>query len=231
MINESSSALEILNQQGIDKVVNSTMETLLNFIPGAIAAIVIFIIGWLISVLVSRILKKFLEIINVERFLERHRLSGALGNVKLTDMLVGIVKYYLIIIFLQAAISFLNLATITSFMDSVIQYLPTLIGAILTIIASMFIGEYLKEKIMDVSETSAIIHFAGRGTKALVIYIGINMGLSTAGFDTTIITTSFVTILQAIVYGIALGVGIAFGLGGQEDAKEMIRKVREGLEI
>lgn len=221
-----NTVLEFLNTAATNTI-NSASEIL----PGLIAAIVIIVLGWVVAVVVSKIFDRILRLVKLEKFLERHKLEDSLGGIRISDVLVAILKYYLILIFLQAAISFLYLGTITTFMNSLLLYVPVLTGALLIVLASVLLGEYVKEKIIELGESSRPVRLGARIVKLLVVYMGFTMGLSTAGFDTTIITMTFVTILQAIVYGVALAVGIAFGLGGQEEAKDVIKGIRDSLSI
>jgi hypothetical protein len=55
------------------------------------------------------------------------------------------------------------------------------------------------------------------------------VGLSTIGFNTQILKDTFLTILQAFAYGVALAIGIAFGLGGQQEAKGLLEDVRKKI--
>ncbi len=229
--NITNTTIQNMVVDSLNKAATNTIDATTVILPGLIAAIVIFVLGWAAAVIVSKIFEKILRLIKIEKFLERHKLEDALGSIRLSDVLVAIVKYYLILIFLQAALSFLSLGTITTFMNSLLLYVPVITGAILIVLATVLLGEYVKEKIIELGESSGIVRLSARVVKLLIVYMGITMGLSTAGFDTTIITMAFVTILQAVVYGVALAVGIAFGLGGQEDAKDMIKGIRENLDL
>jgi uncharacterized membrane protein len=210
-----------------DNLVTNTAEVL----PGFIAAIIVFLIGWIVAVIISRVIGGVLKAIKLEMFLKDHKVEDALGSVKISDVLVKIVKYYIILIFLQAAASLVTLGTVSAFLTAVLIYAPVLIAAVLVVLAAVILGEYIKESILELKSKSPMVQLFARATKWVVIYVGVTMALATAGFDTTLISNIFLIILQALVYGIALAVGIAFGLGGQKDAQELVGKSRKMLKF
>jgi hypothetical protein len=211
--------------------VTKTANDAANLLPGLIAAIIVFVLGWVVAFIVSRIFAGILRAIKLEDFLKQHKVDDALGTVKISDVLAKIVKYYVLLIFFQAAVSLVSLGTISAYLSMVLFYAPVLIAALLIVLIAVIFGEYLKEAVIDLDKKSSTVKFAARSVKMVVIYIGVTMGLATAGFNTTLITGIFLTLIQAAAFGIALALGIAFGLGGQEDAKDVIKSTRKNLKV
>jgi len=216
--------------EAVTQTVNNTVENLATILPGLLAAIIIFVLGWVVAVIISRLFSGLLKAIRLEKYLKEHKIEDALGTVKISDVLVKILKYYIILIVLQQAVKFVELGTISAFLTLLLVYAPVLIGAFLTVLLAVLLGEYVKEVIIELSK-SPLVRLIGRGTKLIIIYIGLTMALATAGFDTSLISTIFVTVLQAMVFGLALAIGISFGLGGQDDAKDMVKKWRKHLKL
>lgn len=200
------------------------------FLPNLIAAILVFLLGWVVAILISRLLKGVFRAIKLEEALKHHKVEDALGTVKISTVLTKVVKYYVLLVFLQEAVSLVSLGSITEFLSLVLFYAPLLIGGFLVFLVAVIFGEYLKEMIIELSK-SQFVRFIGRAVKLILVYIGLTMGLATAGFDTTLITGIFMTMLQAMVFGIALAIGIAFGLGGQGEAKNLLKSGRKYFKI
>jgi len=211
--------------------VENTVANTQEILPGLLYAIIIFIIGWIVAFLVSRIFGGLLKAINLEKFLQDHRVGDALGKVRISDVLVKILKYYILLIFLQAAVSFIALGTISAFLTEVLIYVPVLIAAVLVVLTAVILGEYIKHSILDLHLKSPMVRLVARASKLIVIYVGVTMALATARFDTTLISSIFIVTLQAMVFGLALAFGIAFGLGGQKDAQDMIGRWRKHLKV
>ncbi|MFH1520828.1 MAG: hypothetical protein ABID61_04230 [Candidatus Micrarchaeota archaeon] len=224
-----------LSVDALTGIVNVTAQNLVNDIagvlPGLIAALLVFILGWVVAIIISRIFARILRVVGLENYLKAHRMDDALGTVKISDVLTKILKYYIILVFLQTAVSLVQLGTLSIFLTSVLFYAPALIAAVLVILAAVLIGEYVKEVVIDFDAKSSLVRFVARAAKAVIIYAGLTMGLSTAGFNTTLITNVFLIVLQALVYGVALAAGLAFGFGGQKDAQDLIGKWRKHLKV
>ena len=200
-------------------------------LPGLIAAIVVFILGWIVAVVISRIFASFLKMVKLEEYLKENKIDDALGSVKISNVLVKILKYYILLWVISQALSLVDLGTMSLFLNSLLLYAPALIGALLLILVAAILGEYVKQVIVELGEKSSMVNFTARATKLLIIYIGATMALTTAGFDTSLISSIFLISLQALVYGVALAVGIAFGLGGQKDASDLVARWRKNLKV
>jgi len=225
-VNNATALLMDTLQMAVDETVIRAAEAF----PGLVAAIIIFLIGWVFAVILSRLFSGMLKAIRLESFLKEHKLEDAIGTVKLSDVLVKLLKYYVLLLFLQAAVDLVDLGTLTSFMSSLLSYAPVLIGASLVLLISVILGEYLKEVIKELSK-SPLVKLIARLTKLLVIYVGATMALETMGIRASILNELFTIIVAAIAFGISLAVGIAFGLGGQDEAKDIIKKSRKHLKI
>ncbi|MFH0971675.1 MAG: hypothetical protein V1835_03855 [Candidatus Micrarchaeota archaeon] len=215
--------------QGVTEVIRNFFGAMAQFIPNFIAALVIFLVGYLIAIVLSKIVKRVLEASNFEKFLADNKMADALGNVKISHFFVKVVKYYIILVFLQAAISKLELGTLTQFINMVLMYAPAVVGAAVIVVVSAMIGELAKAKVKEVDLKSKWVMLLGRISKFVIVFMGLVMGLSAVGFNTLILKEAFITLLQALAYGIALGIGIAFGFGGQDEAKAIINDVKKKI--
>jgi hypothetical protein len=222
----------------IGVLMDTVTATIQNLAPDAIRlalelvlALVIFVLGWIVAVLVSRFVLSLLKLIKLEHFLKSHKLEDSLGSVKVSDVLAKLAKYYVLLLFLQIAVSLLDMGSLTMFLTNLLFYLPVLIGAALIVLVAVIIGEYIKESIIELNARSQMVKLSARALKLVLVVIGVVMGLATAGFNTALITSIIITLVQASAFGIALALGIAFGLGGQEDAKDLIKTGRQSLKI
>ena len=200
-------------------------------LPGIIAAILVFILGWVVAIIISRIFAGLLKLVKLEEYLKSHKLDDALGTVKVSSVLTKILKYYIILVFLQAAVSLIQLGTLSLFLTSVLLYAPAFIAALLVVLVAILLGEYVKETTLDLDPKSSLVTFVARAAKVIIIYVGVTMAFGTAGFDTTLLNGIFLILLQALAYGAALAAGLAFGLGGQKDAQDLIGKWRRNLKV
>lgn len=226
IVGSSSTAL----QNAINDAVQRVVLNVVNIVPSLIAAIIVLIVGWIVAVVISWILRMVLEAIGLEVLLKKYKLSKALGGMVVSDVLVKLTKYYVILLFLQAAFDLVDLGAISSFIRIMLIYAPAVIGASLLVLVSALFGELIKDKIIDLHIKSSFMKSIGSFAKAVIIFVGIVMGLGTVGFNIDILETAFIVILQGLVYGIALAVAISFGLGGQEEARNVVKTWKKKVE-
>lgn len=224
-----------LNQTMLMDSVNTAVQNVtvssIELIPQIIATVLVLVLGWVVAFILSRLFASLLRTIRLEDFLKTHKVEDALGSVKISDVLVKIVKYYVLLIFIQAAVSYVAPQAVVDFMGRALLELPLIISAIIIVLIAVIFGEYLKEAVTELDKKSATVKLSARAVKLVVIYIGLTMGLETVHISTTILTGIFLTLVQAAAFGIALALGIAFGLGGQDDAKDVIKSARKNLKV
>lgn len=211
----------------IQDAVTVKLLGLLDFVPSAIFAVVIFVVGVLVANLISMLVRKLFVAINFEKLLASHKIDDALGKVSISSIVERIVKYYVILVFLTSAISFLQLNVLVGFLNLIVLYAPAVMGAVLFVVFSALLGEWVKEEMVGLDKKSEVVSSAANVVKALIVFVGMIVGLNTVGFDTSIIESVFQIVISAIAYGLALAFALAFGLGGQDQAKQMLKDVRE----
>ncbi|HEY4525850.1 MAG TPA: hypothetical protein VJL32_01990 [Candidatus Paceibacterota bacterium] len=201
----------------------------LAFLPGLIAALVVFVLGLVVAAglgaLVERIfqavkLDSFLNNIGLSPFFERAgiRLNGA-------RFLGQIVNWFLIVAFLLAVTDILGLTALAEFLKEVLQYIPTIIAAVLVMLASVVLANFLK-RVVSASVKSAKLSaadFLGSLTWWAVIVSGLYSALQQLGVDIMLINT----LITGLIAMFALAGGLAFGLGGKDYASHLINKLRD----
>jgi len=213
--------------EGISKLITSTIT----FLPNLIGAVLILLVGWVVGKIAAKIIERVLQLIKFEEVMKQHKMEDSLGTVKLSLVFEKTIQFYLVFIFLQQAVSVLGLASLTEFLMTLVNYAPVAIGSFLLFVISAMIGEFIKERIIELQPKSNLVTVSARGTKAVIVFFGIMVGLGTMGFDTSVVNQTFLSVVQAIMYGLALAFGLAFGLGGQDDAKDVIKKVRDKFKL
>ena len=140
----------------------------------------------------------------------------------------GIVKYFIIVVFLIASFDVLGLNQVTAFLQQVvIGYLPQLIIAVLMLLVGGVVGDILS-RVVTASARAANLsqaNFLGSVSKWAVWVFAILVALSQMGIAGTFIQTLF----TGLVVAVSLALGLSFGLGGQEAASRAIDKMKESI--
>ncbi|NHC25548.1 transporter, partial [Nocardioides sp. IC4_145] len=126
--------------------------------------------------------------------------------------------WFIFLFFLVAAIGALKIPAVTTFMNQVLAYLPNVIVAILIfVIASLVAGAVAGAvtKVMGDTPTGKIVAAV---VPAVVMVIALFMILNQLRIAEEIVTIAFAAIMGAL----ALGLALAFGLGGQSVARRVL---------
>ena len=202
-----------------------------DFVPNLIVAIIILLVGWGIGVLFSRVVSQIIKAIKVDEGLRRAGVEDFLarGGLSLNSgaFLGGLVRWFILLVFLIGAFEVLGLSQVTSFLRDILDYLPQVIVAVLILIAAGMVADAMKSIVLSSAKSAEVSSagFLATVTKWVIWIFAILVALSQLG-----IAAGFVqTIFTGLVVALSLGLGLAFGLGGQEAASRVIEKVSKEM--
>jgi hypothetical protein len=203
-----------------------------SFIPNFVFAVIIFLIGWFVGVLLGRVVDEAIKAIRVDHALRAAGLEDVMhrAGYKLNSgAFVGaLVKWFVIIVFLMASLQLLGLAQVTYFLQQIVlSFLPQVIVAVLVLLVAAVVAEVAQGVVAGAARAAGIrsAGFAGTMAKWAIWGFAIIVALSQIG----IATAYFQTLFTGLVVALSLAFGLAFGLGGQEAAARFIEKTRDGM--
>lgn len=199
------------------------------FVPNLVIAIVILVIGWLVGALIGRAIWQVFKSLKVDDALRQAGFETFLrrGGTELDSgaFVGGLVKWFVIVIFLVAAFDVLGLAQVNFFLqDVVLGYLPRVLAAALVLLVAGVIGDVTGRVVVAAARTAGVssAHFVGAVAKWAIWIFAILVALSQLGIAAAFSQTLF----TGVVIAISLALGLSFGLGGQEAASRFIEKLR-----
>ncbi len=199
----------------------------ISFVPNLIVALIVILIGWGIGTLFGRVVFQIIKALKVDEALRRAGVEDFLnrGGLSLNAgaFLGGLVRWFVILVFLIAAFDILKLSQVTAFLRDILDYLPQVVVAVLILIAAGLVADAMKKVVLSSAMTAEISSagFLATVTKWVIWVFAILVALSQLG-----IASGFVqTIFTGLVVALSLGLGLSFGLGGQEAAARLIEKV------
>lgn len=216
-------------------VVTSSLQTLwsgfINFLPRLLGAVVIFLIGWLIAVVLAKLSTQIIHVLRIDQILEKMGLKRSLekANLKLdSGKFIGeLVKWFFIIVFLMASTDILGLPQVTEFLRRVVLYVPHLIVAVLILLAAVLIANFL-QKLVKASVEAADLrgaNFLGGITKWSILVFAFLAALIQLGIVPALIQTIFTGFIAAL----AIAAGLAFGLGGKDLASQILGRLKKDI--
>lgn len=190
-----------------------------------------FLVGWLIAFLLGKAawhiirflqLDKGLESIGFKRIWER---SGFKLNSPF--FFYELVKWFFIVVFLMAATDILGLQQVTTFLSSVVWYIPNVIVAAIVLLAGFLVAKFLDGLVRGSVKAAqlASANFLAALTKWSVIIFSLLVALSQLKVADEVIRI----VIIGIVAAGSVALGLSFGLGGRSHAEEFIGKMKKHL--
>jgi hypothetical protein len=201
------------------------------FIPRLIAAIIVFLVGWLIAHVLGRLAYHVVRVLHVDSALTRvgFRKAWERSGFRLdTPMLFyELIKWFFIIVFLMAATNILGLGEVTNFLRSVLFYLPNVIVAAVILLIGILVAKFLEGLVRASVKAAGLIsaNFLGMLTKWAVFIFALLIALAQLKVADDIIKI----VVTGLIAAGALAIGLSFGLGGVRHAEEMIGDMKKKI--
>jgi len=196
----------------------------LKFIPSLLAAIIVFVIGWLIAEAISKIISRILKVLKLDQVFERanwrEALEAAEIQVNISEFIGGICKWILVIVFLSIAVEILGLVQFAAVLNKLISWLPNVIIAVAIFVVAVIVADIL-DRLIRASVKKIGVKYSGLLGVIVRWAIYIFAGLAIL-FQLGVAQTVIQSIIIGFVGMIALAMGLAFGLGGKDAAAKLI---------
>lgn len=206
---------------------NNALLAVANFIPKFVAGLVIILLGIIIASILKQILAEVLKALRVEAFLKKYGVPEAKDEFSWTNILAEIVRWFVIIIFLIPTADVWGLPQIVTVLNTFLLYLPNVfVAAIIGVVGFVFArlsSDVILASIKGVSpDTSQAIASVAKWAVIIFVLLAVLNQLGVAADLIRILFTGFVAM-------VAIAGGIAFGLGGQGTAKEILESLFKKL--
>jgi hypothetical protein len=190
-------------------------EGIANFVPVIISAIVVLLVGWIISKIIFKFVHRALLGMKFDQMTEKIQLDKLLNKIKpelSASLILAKVFYWLLmLLFITSAANVLGWEMLTDGISAFMAYLPTLGISLIIFIIGVYIADLVKNMVYTAADSIGV-----SGAKAianivyylLFIFIAIT-ALNQAGINTDIITSNLTIILASILLAFALSYGIA----------------------
>lgn len=199
----------------------------MNFVPSFLGGIIILVVGWFISKFVGRVVEKLLMKVKLESVVEKAHINDYLPTktdgtkVHLSSFVGGLAKWFLFLIFLQAAAISMGIVQISVIINSIILFIPNILVAVVILVLGAWASRYISGV---VESSTSKMGFGSPNMPALVVRYGILGFAVIASVSQLGIATNLINILfTGLVASLAIAFGLAFGLGGRDAASDLTR--------
>lgn len=212
-------------EEAIANPIINLWGSFVNILPGLIAAIIIIAIGYVVAYVIGHAIRVLLQKLGLDKQIAKAKLTKAIGSIHISALLGEITKWYIFIIFLQSGVDLLRLGTLSELLSTFVAWLPNVIAAILVMVFGLIIAHFVAMKVKEHTEIKGV-KITSNCVKALIIFIAALIAIEQVGIDISILSNAFLIILAGFVLGVALAIGLSFGLGTKGSAMKAWNRIR-----
>jgi len=209
-------------------VIQPFLQQLISFIGNLLLAVIVFIIGYLISIGIGRLIAELLKSVKFNKLFEKEGWRKALqrANIEVNPAeFIGVIfKWVFVIVSLLVAVDILKLTSFAGLLTQVLAYLPNVVVAVLVFVVAVVISDIV-EKVIRVTVERLKVGYGYVASSIIKWAIWIFASLLILDLvlpASLLIKTLYSSIVYGIVGALALGVGLAIGLGGKDTAAKVI---------
>lgn len=200
-------------------------------LPRVLLAVIVFIIGWMISKLVFKAIVKICASLKLDTFFQPTGIARAIEHagykLNIGRVLGYLVKWFIIIVFLMTSLDILGLQSTRIILAGILNYIPQVIVAIFILFIAVILGDFVKKVIKG---STKILNFKasallGNIARISILVFALLLALDVLNIGREIVMIVFI----AAVSMISLAGGLAFGLGGRDAAARAIEKAQKEL--
>ncbi len=183
-------------------------DSFIEFLPTLSGAILVLIMGYILAVLLKKILVRAMRGAKIDQWTKEVGLEKALFGISITKVMGNAMKWYIMLMFVYQACIILNLTGVVVFINSVLLWIPSAIVGALVIVAGLAIANFFsegvkKQEILFADVISTVVY-------GIILYFSIVLALPKFGFtQIDILVDSFKYFVAGISAGIAIAIGLA----------------------
>lgn len=206
---------------------NESVAVLVSYVPKILAGTIVLLIGVIAASFLKQVVLGIFKTLKIESFLRSYGVPEAKDEFTWSNIFSEIVRWFIIIVFLLPTADIWGLPRVVTILNEFLFYLPNVLVASIIGVVGFVLGGLAHDLVLASvkgisSETANTIASATRWAINVFIILAVLNQLGVATDLIRILFTGFVAML-------AIAGGVAFGLGGQNSARDIIEGIRKKL--
>ena len=199
----------------------------ISYLPKIVLGTIVLLVGIIIASIFKQIVLGIFRALKIESFLKKYGVPEAKQEYDWSNIFSEIVRWFVIIIFLLPTADIWGLPRVVTILNEFLLYIPNVFVAAIIAVVGFVLGSLAHDLVLasvkGVSHTSA-------NSIASVTRWAINVFVILAALNQLGVATDLIRILfTGFVAMLAIAGGIAFGLGGQSSAKNLVEELLNKL--
>jgi hypothetical protein len=191
---------------------------IVDFTPRVLAAVIVLVAGYFIARLVAHAITVLCDRAGLQRAAERSGLSESMSHMNIrrtVPSIIGtIVFWMLMLVFLMAGFSILEIPQVSGALNNVVNYIPNLLVATVVVVVGLLVASFFRGVIATSSDRVGISYAEQLANGC---YYVMALMVFMAAFKQLHLEFDLLNYAILIVFaGLALGFGLALGLGGRD---------------
>ncbi|MEX1052081.1 MAG: hypothetical protein WEC83_01700 [Patescibacteria group bacterium] len=204
-------------------------DRIVDFAPNLIGAVLIAVVGAIVAVILGYVVTAILRAIRLQSLSDQSKFTEILKRAKLrTDIaeISGVfTRWVVVLAFLIPAAIVLRVEGVREFVEGIFSYIPRVLAVVVFVMFAHVIVESLAKLTRAAAESlgstvAKLSESTVRWAMYLMVAIAVMFALGVPREFTVII---FVGVISAL----ALGLGLAFGLGAKDHMNDLVKNVRD----
>ncbi len=205
--------------------VQRSFEVFFDWLPHLFGALIVLILGYIVAKIVGSLVGRLLHRSGLDRRLQSGQGGSYIQRVSSSPSgLIGRIVFWAVWLgALSLAVSILGVDALKDFVAAVYAYLPNVLAAALIFLVAGALAAGVGALVARTMGGTAVGKIVGTVAPILIMTVATFMILDQLRIAHNIVVITY----AAVVGAVALGMALAFGLGGREVAGELLRGAYE----
>jgi len=210
---------------GLQQAYGNLVRMIAEFLPRFLVMVLIILAGWLIAWLLKHVVRGVLHLTQLDQLSEKAGASRVLRRAALpsmTEFLSRFIFWVVLLGFTLVGIGVLGIPELHDQLTRLFQLLPEILVAIFILFIGMLAANFLSRAALlaAVNAGSRSPQLLSSAIRSVIWILALTMALEQVGIARQTVVAAFSIVFGALMFGLA----IAFGLGGQELARQLLEK-------
>ena len=194
------------------------------FAPNLVGAVVILAVGYIVAKILSVVVRRLLAAVGFDRLADKTGVAGQLERMNIarpaSGIFASIVFWIAMLAFFLSASESLGLERLSATIDSLVRYLPRVLGAILVLSLGLFLATFARDAVRAGMANIGSEHAnaIGHATYLLLAVIAVALAIGQLEIETVLLTVAVGVVMATA----GTAAAIAFGLGSREVAANVL---------
>ncbi|MCY4532910.1 MAG: mechanosensitive ion channel [Gammaproteobacteria bacterium] len=210
--------------EGAFAALTSTWSEIAAFLPNLAGALVILTLGYIVAKIASSVVRRLLAALGLDHLSERTGIVKLLKQINVertaSYILGRIVFWILMLTFLLSASESLGLDRLSATINSLVQYLPRVLGAVFILSIGLFVATFARDAVRGAAANIGSRHAntLGQTTYVLLAVIAAALAVGQLDLETELLTVA----VGVVILSAGVAAALAFGLGSRDVAGNVI---------